>query len=101
MSDEVLSAAQSARRLGITVTTLYDWLGQSDRGLLIIRGQAVTIDYLQGGAKGQGRIQIELTEVQRLKELMRVRPQWGRPRHLPVRQTIYPGITAPLGMPPR
>ena len=101
MSDALLSAAEAAQRLGITVTTLYDWLGQSDRGLLVIRGQAVTIDYLQSGAKGQGRIQIEPEEVLRLKELLRVRPRLHHQRRPPVCRGGYPGITVPLGLPPR
>src|SRR5687768_1845071 len=100
MSNALLSAVEAAERLGITVTTLYDWLGQSDRGLLVIRGQAVTVDYLQGGGKGQGRIRIEQEEVLRLKELLRVRPQTHYRRRPPIRRTSYPGITVPLGMPP-
>jgi hypothetical protein len=99
MSDALLTAADAAKRLGMSVATLYDWLGQSDRGLLIIRGQRVTIDYLQSGAKGQGRIQIEPEEVLRLKELLRVRPQPHYQRRPPVHQKSYPGITVPLGTP--
>jgi hypothetical protein len=60
----------------------------------------VTINYLQGGPQGQGRIKIEAGEVERLKELMRVRPQAPPPRRLPVRRDAYPGITVPLGRPP-
>lgn len=101
MSEELLSAREAARRLGITVATLYDWLGQSDRGLLVIRGQPVTIDYLQGGSQGQGRIRIEIREVERIKDLMRVRPQRLAPRRQPIRQSSFPGITVPLGRPGR
>jgi hypothetical protein len=101
MSEELLSPGEAARRLGITVTTLYDWLGQSDRGLLVIRGQPVTISYFQGGPKGQGRIRIEAEEVERLKSLMRVRPQRLIARHPPVRLASFPGITVPLGRPDR
>jgi len=101
MSEEFLTAQEAARRLGIAVASLYDWLGQSDRGLLVIRGQPVTIDYLQGGAQGQGRIRIAAGEVERLMDLMRVRPQPCLPRRPPVRQISFPGITVPLGRPER
>jgi hypothetical protein len=99
MGDELLTPREAARRLGVTVTSLYDWLGQSDRGLLVIRGQRVTIDYLQGGPQGQGRIRIEASEIARLKELMRVRPQRIVPRAAPIPQQTFPGITVPLGRP--
>ena len=99
-SDQLLDADKSARRLGITRTCLYDWLGQSDRGLLVIRGQPVTVNYFQGGPRGQGRIRIEASEIERLMELMRVVPQAYVPRRLPVRTTNFPGITVPLGRPP-
>src|SRR2546430_2150503 len=99
MSGELLSAREAARRLGMAVTSLYDWLGQSDRGLLVLRGQPVTINYLQGGWRGQGRIRIEAAEVERLKDLMRVHPQRIIPRRPPVRQQSFPGITVPLGWP--
>jgi len=101
MPEEFLTAQEAARRLGIAAASLYDWLGQSDRGLLVIRGQPVTIDYLQGGPQGQGRIRIEAGEVERLKNLMRVRPQPGLPRRPPIRQCSFPGITVPLGRPER
>jgi hypothetical protein len=101
MSEEFLTAQEAARRLGVAVTSLYDWLGQSDRGLLVIRGQPVTIDYLQGGAQGQGRIRIEAHEVERLRSLMRVRPQLTPPRRPPTRPATFPGITVPLGRPDR
>lgn len=102
MSDELLTTQGAARRLGIAVTSLYDWLGQSDRGLLVIRGQAVSINYLQGGAKGQGRIKIEAEEIERLREILRVRPQRLTPRRPPVaRQAVFPGITVTLGRPDR
>ncbi len=99
MTEELLTAREAARRLGHAVATLYDWLGQSDRGLLVIRGQPVTINYLQAGPQGQGRIRLEAAEVERLKELMRVRPQRNPPRQLPVRQESFPGITVKLGRP--
>jgi transposase-like protein len=95
-------AQEAARRLGITVTTFYDWLGQSDRGLLTIRGEPVTIDYLQGGPRGHGRIAVEPAEIERLKNLMRVVPD---PRAIPPVRRLpimkFPGITVPLGRPGR
>jgi hypothetical protein len=44
MPNDLLDPREAAHRLEISVTSLYDWLGQSDRGLLMIRGQSVTID---------------------------------------------------------
>jgi hypothetical protein len=101
MPDELLSAKEAARRLAMAVTTLYDWLGQSDRGLLLLRGQPVTIQYLQGGPAGQGRIRIQASEVERLKDLLRVRPHPIRPRRPPSRPDSFPGITVVLGRPDR
>ena len=98
MADELLSAQDAARRLGMAVTSLYDWLGQSDQGLLVIRGQGVTINYLQGGPQGQGRILIEVAEIDRIRDLMRVRPQQCKPRRPPQKQQ-YPGIHVKLGRP--
>ena len=85
----------------MAVASLYDWLGRSDRGLLVLRGRPVTIAYLQGGPQGQGRIHIEASEVERLKDLLRVRPQTHTPRRRPVRRDRFPGITVPLGRPDR
>lgn len=99
MADDFLQPRDAARRLGISVTTLYDWLSQSDYGLLRIRGEQVTIDYLQAGPAGQGRIRISDTEVQRLLELMRVQPKRIAMRRPPLQQTKFPGITVPLGRP--
>ena len=101
MSDELFSAQEAARRLGVSVTTLYDWLGQSDRGLFLIRGQSVTIHYFQGGPRGQGRIRIEAAEIERLKELMRVRHRLAPPRRPAIRRDAFPGITVKLGRPDR
>jgi hypothetical protein len=99
MDDELLSAQQAASRLGISTASLYTWLSQSNAGDLVIRGQPVTIDYLQGGPKGQGRLRIEAREVERLKDLMRVWPNPIVPRR-PRRPMIsYPGIHVPLGRP--
>ena len=99
MSDELLSANEAARRLGMSVTALYDWLGQSDWRILVIRGERVTINYLQGGPKGQGRIKLEASEIERLKDLMRVRPRNLSPRRSPVRMNSLPGIHVQLGRP--
>jgi hypothetical protein len=97
----LLRAQEAARHLGITTTTLYDWLGQSDRGLLVIRGQHVMVNYYQGGPRGQGRILLEVSEVERIKDLLRVRPRPAPSRRPPVRGHAYPGITVPLGYPGR
>ncbi len=78
---------------------MYQWLADSDGGTLLIRGQPVTVDYFQGGRVGQGRIKIEPKEVERLKELMRVRPRPERQRRPPTRRHRYPGITVELGDP--
>jgi len=97
--DELLTAAVAAQMLGVSVTTLYDWLGQSNRGLLRIRNAPVSIDYLQGGPQGAGRIRIAATEVRRLIECMRVRPTAAPKRQLPTKSVAYPGIHVPLGKP--
>jgi len=99
MEGDLLTAREAARRLGISVTTFYGWLGQSDYGLLVIRGQPVTIDYLQGGPRGRGRVRIDAAEVDRINSLMRVRPKSlveRRPRTVP---ESFPGISVPLGRP--
>ena len=99
MSDDLLTASEAARRLGISVTTFYAWLGQSDYGLFVIRGECVTIDYFQGGARGQGRIRMEAAEVEHIKELMRVRSNLRVPRRPPVRRETFAGIHVALGAP--
>jgi transposase len=99
MDDELLSTREAARRLGISRASLYDWLAQSNAGSLLIRGRPATIDYLQGGRNGQGRIKVEAKEVERLRELMRVRPSPAPPRRPVVRPQLYPGITVKLGRP--
>jgi len=99
MPDQLLTARDSAAVLGISVLTLYNWLSQSDVGEFLLRGQPFTINYLQGGALGQGRIQIEASEIERVKDAMRVRPQPQPRRRLPSRTRQYPGITVPLGRP--
>ena len=97
MSDELLSTAEAARRLGISCASLYSWLAQSNAGTFVLHGQAVTIDYFQSGARGQGRIKIEATEVERLRDLMRVRPRPQTVRRPPIQQTQFPGIYVKLG----
>lgn len=99
MGDRLLNTAEAAQELGIAVASLYDWLAQSDVGSFEIRGQSMTIDYFQGGRRGQGRIQIEAAEIERLKEAMRVRPQPKRKRRRPIKPMSYPGINVPLGRP--
>ena len=99
MTEALLSVKKAAQRLGIKPTTLYDWLGKSRHGLLEIRGKLLVIDYFQGGAKGQGRIQIAATEVERIREMMRVPQMLTVPRRTPVQASSYPGITVPLGRP--
>lgn len=99
MEDVLLSAAESARRLGISTASLYDWLGQSDAGTFALRGNPVTISYLQGGAKGQGRIKLEAGEVDRLRDLMRVQPRPHPQRQSPTQRLQFPGITVKLGRP--
>jgi hypothetical protein len=95
------STREAARCLGIAVSTFYSWLGQSKRGLLRLRGQVVWIRYYQGGALGQGRIRIDLSEIQRLKGLLEVQPQPHFERRAPARRTVFPGIVVPLGRPTR
>ncbi len=97
MENELLSTTDAARLLGISRATMYQWLADSDAGAFMIRGQPVTIDYLQGGRKGQGRIRIEAAEVERLRELMRVRPRLRPQRRPPTRAQHYPGIYVELG----
>lgn len=99
MKNDLRSSNEAAQRLGISRATLYQWLGESDAGTLLIRGQPVTIDYLQGGAKGQGRIRIEDREIERLIELMRVRPRPMPQRRAPRKRQHYPGIYVELGDP--
>ncbi|MFH1300088.1 MAG: DNA-binding protein [Planctomycetota bacterium] len=99
MATDWLTAQQAAEELGISVLTLYDWLAQSDRGEFAIRGQSQAISYFQGGRRGQGRIRIELAEIKRLKEEMRVKPLTLARRRRPSNSKVYPGITVPLGRP--
>ena len=99
MLDPTCSTDEAAERLGIRVATLYDWLSQSDAGTFVIRGQAVTIEYFQGGRRGQGRIRISHQELRRLRELMRVKPteKVNRKKRRPKRGLRH--MTSTLGRP--
>lgn len=99
MSAELLTTQEAANRLGIERTTLYGWLGLARVGQFVIRGESVTIDYLQAGPRGQGKILITASEVQRLMDLMRVRTRRVHVRRLPVCRNTFPGITVALGVP--
>lgn len=99
LSGELLTPDEAARRLGVTRTTFYDWVGQSRRGLLRIHGGPVTIEFFQTGANGQGRIGIEEGEVERLRELMRVKPSVPILRKPPTQRKTYPHISVALGRP--
>ena len=94
-----LTSRDAAAVLGVSISTLYDWLRQSDVGEFVIRGQHVTINYYQGGRRGQGRIKIDALEIERLHEAMRVRPQPQPKRRQPMKPQCFPGITVPLGRP--
>lgn len=101
MCDELLTAQEAARRLGLSAATLYSWLSRSNAGEFVLCGKPVTIAHLQSGAKGQGRIRIAAHEVERLKDLMRVHPRPSPLRQPPTLQTVFPGITVKLGRPER
>ena len=99
MPENLIAAHEAASRLAMSVTSLYDWLSLSDQGMLVIRGQRATIHYFQGEPRGQGRIKLEVAEIERIKELMRVRPRHSRQGLAPIRHDAFPGITVPLGRP--
>ena len=99
MPDELLTVDEAARRLGVTRTTLYGWLGLSRRSLLAFHGRPATIEFFQTGPKGQGRIQIDAKEIERVMDLMRVKPLTVRQRRSPVPRRTFPHITVPLGRP--
>jgi transposase-like protein len=99
MSDALLNVRESAQRLGIAPSQLYAWLRQSDRGEFVLRGQHVTIEYFQGGPRGQGRIRIHPREIDRLNGLMQVSPREMQRRRPPLRRDMFPGISVPLGRP--
>ena len=99
MSSELLSSSEAADKLGISVATLYDWLGQSDAGEFQLRGQPVTIAYLQGGHKGQGRIKIFVDEIHRLLTLMRATPRPKSRQRQPRHRAQLHHITSTPGRP--
>ena len=99
MNAELLNTTEAARRLGISRATFYQWLADSDSGTFALQGRPVSIQYFQGGRRGQGRIQIEATELARLRKLMQVRPRHIRQRRPPQKRHAYPGITVELGDP--
>ena len=99
MSQQLLSSKEAAEMLGVSVLTLYGWLAQSNVGEFEIRGEMTTIEYFQGGKRGQGRIQIDRAEVQRLQELMKVKPTSSTRMQRPRKQSALPHITVKLGVP--
>lgn len=99
MSSELLTTEEAARRLAISRATLYDWMRQSNGGSFAIRGQAVSIDYYQGGGKGQGRIKIEAEEIERLLSLMRVAPMPAQKLIRPTKKQPLRYINVKLGRP--
>jgi hypothetical protein len=101
MPEDFLTAAESASRLGVTRATMYAWLGLSRRNLLEIRGQRVTIEFFQTGAKGQGRIRLDAREVERIREFLRVKPTAAPERRPSVPRRTFPHISVPLGHPHR
>jgi hypothetical protein len=103
MAIDLLTVREAACRLRIAAATLYDWLGQSDHGRLIVRGTPFTIQYFQGGPKGQGRIGIEVGEIERLQQAMRVANSTPRPAAQRTAHPAhaFPGITVKLGRPNR
>ncbi len=80
------STNDAARMLGISRATLYERLSLSDAGQFVLRGQEITIDYLQGGARGQGRIRIPEREINRLLQLSRVSPASTKSGRRSIRQ---------------
>jgi hypothetical protein len=99
MATNLLASCDASKRLGIGTPTLYDWLSQSDAGEFVLRGQSTTIHYFQGGRKGQGRIKIAESEVNRLLSLMTVTPRAVKTRKpTPSRRSLQ-HITAILGRP--
>ena len=97
--EELLTPKDAAHLLGVATTTLYDWLGRSRRGLFVLRGTPVTIAFFQTGSQGQGHIRIEVGEVRRLRELMRVPVETRPVRRPPIPRDKFPGINVPLGRP--
>lgn len=99
MKTTLIPSANAADLLGIAVQTLYEWLSQSDAGEFQIRGQKVTIDYFQGGSRGQGRIRLSEAEINRLIQLMRVQPKPILQRRTQTSKRTLQHITTRLGRP--
>lgn len=99
MAHELLTSNDAAERLGISTLTLYDWLSQSDAGEFMIRSQPTTIEYLQGGRKGQGRIRIAESEIMRLLSLMTVTPATVKTRKPSQKKRLLQHITTTPGRP--
>ena len=99
VDNQLLNSKDAATALGLSVSTLYSWLMQSDAGAFEIRGQPVTICYYQGGRRGQGRIRIGQSEIERLLSLMRVSPRPNPLRKKPMKKPALQHITARLGRP--
>ena len=99
MDHTLFTADEAAVRLGISRATLYDWLAQSDGSRFVLRGQSTTIDYFQGGRRGQGRIMLQRMEVDRLLELMRVTPKPVREPRTPKTIRELKHIKSKLGRP--
>lgn len=95
----MLTPRQAAQRLGIRTTTLYGWLGLARIGELVLRGERFALQFLQTGPRGQGRILIAESEVDRLREHLVVRPRPVFTRKPPTPRTNFPGIHVPLGRP--
>jgi transposase-like protein len=73
MSEKLLSTLDTARRLGISRASLYDWLDQANAGQFMLGCQPATFEYLERSRQGRGRIRIETKELERIKDLKRVR----------------------------
>ena len=99
MRHELLSCGEAAAVLGLSKSTLYDWLSQSDAGDFVVRGKPTTIHYFQGGRKGQGRIKIAESEVNRLLSLMAVSPRSISYRKTPRPKGSLQHITTNPGRP--
>jgi hypothetical protein len=99
MAKQLLNTKDAAAAIGVSVLTLYDWLSQSDSGKFEIRGQPVTVEYFQGGRRGQGRIKIAHQEIERILSLMRVTPKVASSRSRCKKKPTLQHITTKLGRP--
>lgn len=99
MISERLSSDEAAKRLGISRATLYEWLSQSDSGSFVIRCTSVTINYYQSGRRGQGRIQIDAEEIEKLLLLMKVSPNPKQRLRSTRKKPSLTHITTTLGRP--